>query len=140
MNHHHQRAHGKTAARLLHRVVFPRGFFDGFETRARALLKQQRHTIGKANDARLLIARQITAEGNRRFDIVVRLSEDLREKIDDLKRLPVRVDDGGLLTLGQVADFKVVEQVLGDVPADDRCACAPGASGGPGIFQRFFSR
>ena len=50
-------------------------------------------------------------EGNRRFDIVVRLSEDLREKIDDLKRLPVRVDDGGLLTLGLVADFKVVEQV-----------------------------
>jgi cobalt-zinc-cadmium resistance protein CzcA len=50
-------------------------------------------------------------EGNRRFDIVVRLREELREKIDDLKRLPVRVDDGGLLTLGQVADFKVVEQV-----------------------------
>jgi cobalt-zinc-cadmium resistance protein CzcA len=50
-------------------------------------------------------------EGNRRFDIVVRLSEELREKIDDLNRLPVRVDDGGLLTLGQVADFKVVEQV-----------------------------
>ncbi len=50
-------------------------------------------------------------EGNRRFDIVVRLNEELREKIDDLKRLPVRVDDGGLLTLGQVADFKVVEQV-----------------------------
>jgi len=50
-------------------------------------------------------------EGNRRFDIVVRLSEPLRENIDELKRLPVRVDDGGLLTLGQVADFKVVEQV-----------------------------
>jgi cobalt-zinc-cadmium resistance protein CzcA len=50
-------------------------------------------------------------EGNRRFDIVIRLSEELREKIDDLKRLPVRVDDGGLLTLGQVAEFKVVEQV-----------------------------
>jgi len=50
-------------------------------------------------------------EGNRRFDIVVRLKEELREKIDDLKRLPVRVDDGGLLTLGQVADFRVVEQV-----------------------------
>jgi cobalt-zinc-cadmium resistance protein CzcA len=50
-------------------------------------------------------------EGNRRFDIVVRLREDLREKIDDLKRLPVRMNDGGLLTLGQVADFKVVEQV-----------------------------
>ena len=50
-------------------------------------------------------------EGNRRFAIVVRLSEELREQIDNLKRLPVRVDDGGLLTLGQVADFKVVEQV-----------------------------
>ncbi len=50
-------------------------------------------------------------EGNRRFDIVIRLSEELRQKIDDLKRLPVRVDDGGLLTLGQVADFRVVEQV-----------------------------
>lgn len=50
-------------------------------------------------------------EGNRRFDIVIRLSEELREQIDDLKRLPVRVDDGGLLTLGQVADFRVVEQV-----------------------------
>jgi cobalt-zinc-cadmium resistance protein CzcA len=50
-------------------------------------------------------------EGNRRFDIVVRLNERLRERIEDLKRLPVRVDDGGLLTLGQVADFKVVEQV-----------------------------
>src|SRR3989344_2323489 len=50
-------------------------------------------------------------EGNRRFDIVVRLSENLREKIDELKRLPVRVDDGGLLTLGQVADFKITEQV-----------------------------
>ncbi|MDP3920375.1 MAG: CusA/CzcA family heavy metal efflux RND transporter [Candidatus Omnitrophota bacterium] len=50
-------------------------------------------------------------EGNRRFDIVVRLNEKLRENIDELKRLPVRVDDGGLLTLGQVADFKIVEQV-----------------------------
>lgn len=50
-------------------------------------------------------------EGNRRFDIVVRLNENLREKIDELKRLPVRVDDGGLLTLGQVADFNVTEQV-----------------------------
>lgn len=50
-------------------------------------------------------------EGNRRFDIVVRLNEQLREQVDELKRLPVRVDDGGLLTLGQVADFRVVEQV-----------------------------
>lgn len=50
-------------------------------------------------------------DGNRRFDIVVRLSENLRANIDELKRLPVRVDDGGLLTLGEVADFHVTEQV-----------------------------
>ncbi len=50
-------------------------------------------------------------EGNRRFDIVVRLSENLRQNIDELKRLPIRVDDGGLLTLGEVADFKITEQV-----------------------------
>jgi len=50
-------------------------------------------------------------EGNRRFDIVVRLPEESREKLDELKRLPVRTDSGGLLTLGQVADFRVVEQV-----------------------------
>jgi cobalt-zinc-cadmium resistance protein CzcA len=50
-------------------------------------------------------------EGNRRFDILIRLKEELRENVEELKRLPVRLDDGGLLTLGQVADFKVVEQV-----------------------------
>ena len=50
-------------------------------------------------------------DGNRRFDIVIRLSEAARGRIDDLKRLPIRVDEGGLLTLGQVADFRMVEQV-----------------------------
>lgn len=42
---------------------------------------------------------------------MVRLHEELHEWIDDLKRLSVRVDDSGLLTLGQVADFNVVELV-----------------------------
>jgi cobalt-zinc-cadmium resistance protein CzcA len=50
-------------------------------------------------------------EGNRRFDIVVRLPEEYRQKVEELKRLPVRTDSGGLLTLDQVADFRVVEQV-----------------------------
>ena len=50
-------------------------------------------------------------DGNRRFDIVIRLNETAREQIEDLKRLPVRLDDGGLLTLGQLADFKMTEQV-----------------------------
>jgi cobalt-zinc-cadmium resistance protein CzcA len=50
-------------------------------------------------------------EGNRRYDIVVRLPESYREKLDELKRLPVRTDAGGLLTLSQVADFRTTEQV-----------------------------
>ena len=50
-------------------------------------------------------------EGNRRFPIVVRLSEPLRADVETMKRLPLRTDDGGLLTLGQVASIKTVEQV-----------------------------
>ena len=50
-------------------------------------------------------------EGNRRFPIVVRLAEDARRSVDTMKRLPVRTDAGGLLTLGQVARFEMVEQV-----------------------------
>lgn len=50
-------------------------------------------------------------EGNLRYDIVVRLPEHSREELEELKRLPVRTDAGGLLTLGQVADFRVTEQV-----------------------------
>lgn len=49
-------------------------------------------------------------DGNRRFDIVVRLAENERQRLDDLGRLPVRVE-GGLLPLGKVADFKNSEQV-----------------------------
>lgn len=49
-------------------------------------------------------------EGNRRFDIVLRLAENERQKLDDLGRLPVRVE-GGLLPLGKVADFRNSEQV-----------------------------
>jgi cobalt-zinc-cadmium resistance protein CzcA len=50
-------------------------------------------------------------EGNRRIPIVVRLAELLRMDVETMKRLPVRTDDGGLLTLGQVATIKSVEQV-----------------------------
>jgi cobalt-zinc-cadmium resistance protein CzcA len=50
-------------------------------------------------------------EGNRRYPIVVRMPEDIRKKLDQAKGLPLRTSDGGLITLGQVADFKVVEQV-----------------------------
>ena len=50
-------------------------------------------------------------DGNRRYPIVVRMPEDLRRKIDEMKKLPLRTSDGGLVTLGQVADFKVEEKV-----------------------------
>ncbi len=50
-------------------------------------------------------------EGNRRFSIVVRLAEAARGDIEVMKRLPVRTDGGGLLTLGQVASFEMLDQV-----------------------------
>jgi cobalt-zinc-cadmium resistance protein CzcA len=50
-------------------------------------------------------------EGNRRFPIVVRLAEEARHDRDAMKRLPVRTEGGGLLTLGQVAKFEMQEQV-----------------------------
>lgn len=55
-------------------------------------------------------------EGDRRFDLVVRLPEELRSDIESLKRLPIALpehDKGGTetpmryLPLGTVADFKV---------------------------------
>jgi cobalt-zinc-cadmium resistance protein CzcA len=50
-------------------------------------------------------------EGNRRFPIVVRLAEERRAGVEAMKQLPLRTDAGGLLTLGQVATIKLVEQV-----------------------------
>lgn len=50
-------------------------------------------------------------DGNRRYPIVVRMAEDLRKKVEAMKALPLRTEDGGLLQLGQVADLMVEEQV-----------------------------
>jgi cobalt-zinc-cadmium resistance protein CzcA len=50
-------------------------------------------------------------EGNRRFAIVVRMPEAQRQKIEGLQQLPVDSHDGKLVTLGQLADFKVTDQV-----------------------------
>jgi cobalt-zinc-cadmium resistance protein CzcA len=50
-------------------------------------------------------------DGNRRFPIVVRLEEDGRREVDVMKRVPVRTDGGGMLTLGQVATFTMTDQV-----------------------------
>ena len=50
-------------------------------------------------------------EGNRRFDIVVRLAEKDRENLDAIRALPVRVGDSGLLPLGTLADIERVKTV-----------------------------
>ncbi|HMJ91519.1 MAG TPA: CusA/CzcA family heavy metal efflux RND transporter, partial [Candidatus Acidoferrum sp.] len=41
-------------------------------------------------------------DGNRRYPIVIRLSEENRADIDAIRRLPVGTESSGLLTLGQV--------------------------------------
>lgn len=50
-------------------------------------------------------------EGNRRFEIVVRLSENDRQNLDVIRALPVRVGDSGMLPLGQLADIEPVKTV-----------------------------
>jgi cobalt-zinc-cadmium resistance protein CzcA len=50
-------------------------------------------------------------EGDRRFQIVVRLPEETRSDIDALKRLPIKIDDNddksAFLQLGEVANIEV---------------------------------
>ncbi len=53
----------------------------------------------------------VVIDGNRRYPIIVRLPETLRAKVEEMKKLPLRTSDGGLVTLGQVADFSVDEKV-----------------------------
>jgi cobalt-zinc-cadmium resistance protein CzcA len=46
-------------------------------------------------------------EGDRRFDIVVRLADDLRSDTDALARLPVSIDRDTYVPLGEVANVRV---------------------------------
>lgn len=50
-------------------------------------------------------------EGNRRSPVTVRLAERTRNRVEELKRLPVRVSEGGLLPLGSVAELRMGETV-----------------------------
>ena len=50
-------------------------------------------------------------EGNRRFEIMVRLAENDRRNLDVVRALPVRVGDSGMLPLGQLADIEPVQTV-----------------------------
>jgi len=53
----------------------------------------------------------VIIDGNRRYPIIVRMPETLRAKVEEMKKLPLRTSEGGLVTLGQVADFTVDEKV-----------------------------
>ena len=50
-------------------------------------------------------------EGNRRYDIFVRMPEDLRASDEEIKKLPLRVGDSGLLPLSKVVEFTTVRTV-----------------------------
>ena len=50
-------------------------------------------------------------DGNRRYEIVVRLPESTRTDLKAIKRLPLRTEDEGLITLGQVAKIEILQQV-----------------------------
>jgi cobalt-zinc-cadmium resistance protein CzcA len=50
-------------------------------------------------------------EGNRRYEIVVRLRPDLRHRLDEIRALPVRVGEYGLVPLEKVAEFRTVPSV-----------------------------
>ncbi|MEO7298426.1 MAG: CusA/CzcA family heavy metal efflux RND transporter [Verrucomicrobiota bacterium] len=50
-------------------------------------------------------------EGNRRYDIVVRMPEGIRANDEEIKKLPVRVGESGLLPLGKVVEFETLKTV-----------------------------
>ncbi len=50
-------------------------------------------------------------EDNRRFDLVVRMAEERRDNLEELRNLPVRVGENGMLPLGKLADFKTTASV-----------------------------
>jgi cobalt-zinc-cadmium resistance protein CzcA len=53
----------------------------------------------------------VIVDGNRRHPIITRLPEAARQDFANVAQLPVRTTDGGLVTLGQVADVGVTESV-----------------------------
>ncbi|MDR9407848.1 MAG: CusA/CzcA family heavy metal efflux RND transporter [Balneolaceae bacterium] len=48
-------------------------------------------------------------EGQRRFDIIVRLPENLRNRFQDIMEVPIQLPDGGYISLKQVANIYAEE-------------------------------
>ena len=53
----------------------------------------------------------IIIDGNRRYPIMVRMPENLRSKIQEIRRIPLRTADGGLVTIADIADINTLEKV-----------------------------
>src|SRR2546426_2001270 len=53
----------------------------------------------------------IIVDGNRRHDIVVRMPEQLRADDEQIKKLPVRVGQTGLIPLGKLVQFETLKAV-----------------------------
>lgn len=53
----------------------------------------------------------MAVDGDKRYDIVVRMPEQLRADDEQIKALPLRVGQAGLIPLGRVIDFKTTQVV-----------------------------
>lgn len=53
----------------------------------------------------------VIVDGNRRYPIITRLPETARQDFANVANLPVRTSDGGMVTIGQVADVSMTESV-----------------------------
>lgn len=77
----------------------------------------QRHSLqsGEVNRAvHAALAGEAVGEivdGNRHFEVVVRMPETLRGDDDALREIPLRVGEHGLLRLGEAVDFATVKSV-----------------------------
>lgn len=87
-----------------------RGLLQGYGLQAAEVNK----TVGAAlagEEVGLIV------EGEKHYDIVVRMPEELRADDEQIKKLPVRVGTAGLVPLGKLVDFqtlKTVEPILRD--------------------------
>ena len=81
----------------------------------RDVLRRYNLQAGEVNRAvNAALAGQIVGqivEGNRRFDIAVRMPEELRADDEEMKKLPLRVGENGLLPLGKVVEFSTLKTV-----------------------------
>jgi cobalt-zinc-cadmium resistance protein CzcA len=81
----------------------------------RDLLQRYGMQADEANNAiRVALAGQqvgTIVDGNRRYDIVVRMPEQLRVDDEQIRKIPVRVGETGLMPLGKLVEFQTLKAV-----------------------------